>query len=136
MGVDILVGDQGWEIGAASFLHSFFSTVSAHLEPGGWGTRFPALMHRLYKGHLPVAEAGQARRELDHIRRELERFPPSAVVWDIEDRSKTPPWGDNISPQVTSLANYFVTSNGRDLFAVVAEALDESERSGYDAVIQ
>jgi 2,3-bisphosphoglycerate-dependent phosphoglycerate mutase len=45
------------------------------------------------------------------------------VVWDFEQRNVRPPWGDNISPTITSLADYFVTSDGRDLLAVIEEAL-------------
>jgi hypothetical protein len=29
------------EIGTGSFFHAFFSTISHHLEPKGWGTVYP-----------------------------------------------------------------------------------------------
>jgi hypothetical protein len=51
-------------------------------------------------------------------------------VWDVEDRSKRPPWGDDISPDITDLGNYFVTEDGRDLIDVVAEAIGYAGRSG------
>jgi 2,3-bisphosphoglycerate-dependent phosphoglycerate mutase len=53
-------------------------------------------------------------------------------VWDVEDRSKRPPWGDDISPDITSLANYFVTDDGRDLFEVFDEAVGYAARSGAE----
>jgi hypothetical protein len=135
MEVGIEVGDSYREIGSGNFLHCFFSTVSASLEPGGWGSRFPPVMNRMYQGQLPATEIPKTRIELDTIRRELAAFPPSAVVWDIEDRSQQPPWGDNISPEITSLANYFVTSDGKELFEVLLAALDEAEGSGQGAII-
>jgi 2,3-bisphosphoglycerate-dependent phosphoglycerate mutase len=136
MGIGIEVGDSYREIGSGDFLHCFFSTVSATLEPAGWGSRFPNLMNRLYQGELPAADSRKARSELEAIRRELVVYPPSAVVWDIEDRSQRPLWGDSIAPEITSLANYFVTSEGKDLFDVLFAALDEAARSGQSAVIQ
>jgi hypothetical protein len=135
MSVGIQVGNTYREIGAASFLHCFFSTVSGNLEPAGWGSRFPALMNHLYRGTLSIDWASQARSELLAIQRELAALPPSAVVWDIEDRSRRPPWGDDIAETITSLANYFVTSDGRDLFEVLVATLAEAIQSGQDAVV-
>lgn len=135
-GIGIRVGHSYREIGTGSFLHCFFSTVSAVLEPRGWGSRFPTLMNRLYQGDLPDVDVEKARSELVTVRRELAAHPPSAVVWDIADRSQRPPWGDAIAPEITSLANYFVTSNGKDLFDVLLAALDEAAQSGRGTLIQ
>jgi hypothetical protein len=83
-------------------------------------------MTRLYKGQVDAGEAEAALREVDLIQHGLEAFPPSDVVWDFRDRSARPPWGDRISPHITSLANYFVTSDGKDLFDVLRTALREA----------
>src|SRR5262249_15167429 len=123
-------------IGAASFLHAFFSTVSANLEPKGWGSRFPSLINYLYQGHLPHTQVAAAKAELATVFDELSQLSPAAIVWEIEDRTKQPPWGNNIAPQITSLANYFVTSNGEDLFEVIVSALNEAERERRDVLIQ
>lgn len=40
----------------------------------------------------------------------------SKVIWDIDDMTKMPPWGKNISKDITDLSNYFVTSDGKDFF--------------------
>jgi hypothetical protein len=125
MGVGIRVGNIVDELGSGSFVHAFFSTVSAHCEPKGWGSRFPALM-QLYKGKLPAGLVEPAIGELRDAKRELSELAPSQVVWDIEDRKAQPPWGANISPSITSLGNYFVTSAGRDLFGVLEEALRDA----------
>lgn len=123
MAVEIQVGSSFWEVGSGSLLHAFASTVSARLEPQGWGSRFPLLLLRLYDGELPAADAAAARAELVTVRRELGALAPDQVVWDIEDRAARPPWGDDINPDITSLADYFVTSDGHDLFDVLDLAL-------------
>lgn len=50
--VGLRVGDCWYQVGAASFLHAFFSTVCFRLENNKWGSRFPRLMNDLYGGRL------------------------------------------------------------------------------------
>ncbi len=91
-------------------------------------------MGELYRGKLSSEDAAAALAQLDQIREELRQFPPSDIVWDVEDRSKRPPWGDEISDEITDeitdLSNYFVTEDGRDLFDVLAEAIGYASRAG------
>ncbi len=118
------------EIGTADFLHSFFSTISGNLEAGEWGSRFPILLKKFYRGKLQQPDAIEALAELDRIKTELAKIQPSKVIWDIEHREKNPPWGNNISPEITNLSNYFVTSTGRDMIDVLREVLEELRDSG------
>jgi hypothetical protein len=136
MGVGIRVGSITDEIGAPSFLHAFFSTISVHCEPKGWGTRFPHLMNELYGGRLPASHARRALTELREAKDVLSKLPPSAVVWDIENRTARPPWGDQIASEITDLGNYFVSSAGRDLFQLFEEALAAAVEQRADAVIE
>lgn len=135
MAVGIKLGSITDEIGTSDFFHAFFSTIAGNLEPGGWGTRFPVLMKKLYAGEIGQSDAGAALAELDEISRELAALPVTKVIWDIEDRSKVPPWGDNIASTITDLSNYFVTSTGRDLIATLREVLEELRDSGGVAQI-
>lgn len=118
------------ELGGSDFVHSFFSTISYHLEPDGWGTRYPVLMNALYQGQLSAEDAGAALEELADVQMRLNQFPPSDVVWDIDDLAATPPWGRNISSDITSLGNYFVTSSGSDLIDVLRESISRLRSSG------
>lgn len=124
-----------WEVGSAAFLNSFFSTISYHLEPGGPGSRYPTV-RQLYSGSLASALAIEARGELQEARRELSRFPPDQVVWDLDEPTAKAPWDSTISSDISDLSNYFVTSDGRDLFEVILEALDEAQESGQDVRIE
>ncbi len=136
MAVGIKVDGIIDEIGTADFFHAFFSTISRHLEPEGWGTEFPTLMKELYQGRLAVRDAPVALAELKNARHRLRKIAPEHVVWDIEDPSTRPPWGDDISDDITDLSSYFVTSTGRDLFDTLAEAFKESSRVNKDATIE
>lgn len=117
-----------YTIGTADFLHAFFSTVCGRLENGKWGSRFPHLMNELYQGVLPAKHLAVGTEELSQIKQELAQFAPDQVIWDIDDRSLTPPWGDNISDDITDLSNYFVTSEGEDFLSVFAAALDKAQQ--------
>lgn len=119
-----------YTIGTGDFLHSFFSTIAFNLEGGDWGSRFPYLMNELYSGEIAPQRIGEAKAELEQIKEELEKFPPSEVVCDIENLEAQPPWGDNISDSITNLSNYFITSEGEDLFEVFDAALSMAEEIG------
>jgi hypothetical protein len=127
MSVGVKVGSIVDEVGTADFFHAFFSTISHHLEPTGWGSKFPTLMNGLYQGRLENPQVEPAIHELHKVRDGLKAIPPSRVVWDADDLSKRPPWGDKISAEITDLSNYFVTSTGRDLFALLFEALEAAK---------
>jgi 2,3-bisphosphoglycerate-dependent phosphoglycerate mutase len=136
MAIGIRVGGIIDEIGTSDFLHAFFSTISVHLEPQGWGSRYPELMKQFYSGTLRHEDAGKVLEDLHAIREQLKAFAPSQVVWDIEKPTAKPPWGDNISPDITDLSNYFVTSAGRDLFEVLIECLEASRSERSNAKLE
>lgn len=136
MAIGFNVGRITDELGSAEFFHAFFSTIAARLETQ-WGARFPVLMTRLYEGELKQEESANALAELEIIRSELASFAPHQVVWDFEDRSKSPPWGSNIAATITDLSNYFVTSTGRDLIATLREGIEElRDRGGVGRIVQ
>ena len=125
-----------YTIGTADFLHASFSTVCGRLENEKWGSRFPHLMNELYQGVLPVKHLAAGTEELSQIKQELAQFAPDQVIWDIDDRSLTPPWGDNISDDITDLSNYFVTIEGEDFLSVFAAALDKAQQRNASLKIQ
>jgi 2,3-bisphosphoglycerate-dependent phosphoglycerate mutase len=135
MSVSFVAGDTDFLVGSADFLHSFFSTVAVRAEDGAWGSRFPTVMEDLYAGRIPAAKLSPALDELIRITAALVKWPPDAVVWDADDRSKRPPWGSDIAPSITNLANYFVTADGRDLLSVLGEAIESAGARQVDLTI-
>lgn len=136
MAVGLRLGEEFHELGTHDFVHAFFSTVSCHLEPDGWGAQYPALMNELYQGRLGADRAAEALRELADAKRKLRNIPPSEVVWDIENLDARPPWGDHVSGDISNLSNYFVTSDGKDLFGVMETVIQKLAREGGVATIE
>jgi len=135
MAVGLQTGPIFYTIGSSSFLHSFFSTISYHLEDKEWGDTYPIMMNKLYQGKLLNSEIPKAKAELKEIQSRLKNFSPDKVIWNIEDLSQQPPWGNDISEDITDLSNYFVTSDGRDLFDVIKLAFDDAMEIGKDIEI-
>lgn len=125
-----------YQVGHGDFLHSFFSTISYHLEKNGWGTEYPFLLNELYNGKLENKNIDSAINELEAIKKKLQKFSPSQVIWDIEDLSKRPLWCDNIIKDITNLSNYFITSEGEDLIDMLMKALEKGQKTNSDVYIE
>lgn len=130
------VGLFWYEIGSPDFFHSFFSTIAFNLENKEWGSKYPLIQKDLFGGKLSNSQIEKAKNELITIQKKLKKYPPNSIVWDIDDLSKTPPWGNAISDDITNLSNYFVSSNGEDLFEVLFEALNTAIEEQEDITIK
>ena len=130
------VGFYWFQIGTGDFLHSFFSTVALRLENGLWGSKYPVIMNELYQGELPANKTDLAIDELIQIKEGLRGLSSEQVVWDIEDLSKQPPWGNKISPDITDLSSYFVTSDGEDFIGVLERALKTAAEEAHALKIE
>ena len=127
MAVGFKVKFYWFQVGSADFLHSFFSTVAYHLEGEKWGSRFPVIMNELYQEKVKQENVDQAIAELNVMVKELKAFAPDKIIWYIDDLSKQPPWGSDISEDITDLSNYFVTSDGKDFITVFLHALQKAK---------
>jgi hypothetical protein len=136
MAVSLSIDNIHSIVGSGDFLHSFFSTISFHLEPKGWGSRFPELMNELYKGKLEPNKAQKALDDALVIKQELKALPPEKVVWEIENIGRKPPWKDYIDKSVTDLSNYHITSTNRVLMDLLIECLEYQVQTGKTLTIE
>lgn len=134
--VGIKVGLRWYEIGSSSFLNSWFSSVNYHLENEDWGSKYPIIMDDFYMGKVSSALVDKFKKEVIETREKLRGYKPSQVIWDIDDLDKDPPWGSNISSDITSLGDYYVTSDGRDFYDILLQAIEISIENRYDISIE
>ncbi len=135
--VGLVVGDISvYPLGSSDFVNSFFCTICYNLESQSWGREYPCTMKKMYKGKVGYLKLDRTLKEILEIRRELKAFSPDKVVWDIEDLSMQPPWGDNISEDITDLSNYFVTCEGEDMFDVIIRALECAKKERSKVIIE
>lgn len=130
--VAIRAGSVVTEIGPAAILHGLFSTIAANLEPGGWGSRFPITMHRLYRGELLPGDCRQALQELRTIDAALTQRPVSSVVWDADDPARPPSPHYRLGDGAANAAEFFVTVNGLNLLrAGLIESVESAVEFGH-----
>ena len=136
MSVDIHTSDESWVGTSSGSLISFFDTITYRLENKQRGSVFPAITHELYYGTLEPGRISTAIKDLQAIQKQLTTLPPSDVIWDMEDLSKQPPWGDNIAKDITNLAEYFTTSDGKNLIEVLLYALEHAKKDNAPITIR
>lgn len=117
-----------YQIGEPDLFYAFFSTVAFHLENKNWGSRFFTVMNEFYQGKLSYDQIKPTYNELLIIKEELKKYPPEKVIWDFDDLSKKAPCGNNISEDIKDLSDYFVTSDGENLFDLIFRALYKAEQ--------
>lgn len=132
MGLHLSTSHYIYEIGTSDFLTSFFDTIEYRLTRGIFGKKYPVVLNEFYNGYPKYENLDNAEKELKDIQKRLKKLKPSKVIWDKNDLNKKPPWGDNISSDITDLSNYHVTSDGKVLFDVIFRAIEKgkSEKSG------
>lgn len=89
----------------------------------------------LETGNCPASKCLEAARQFNLIRDELAKHTPDEAVYDIDDLSKEAPWKENISPIITSCANYFTTADGNDLLAEIVKILSYSGYTGKNVLV-
>ena len=136
MTIGFVVNDDAFEVGSPDFLKGVFSTVSYHLEPGGWGSKYPEIMHDLYHGKLASAKAEKALADLHSIRQSLRAIRPVKIIWDIDNPAAPAPWGDAAIPVDRDLSNCFMTSNGKNVFEVLSICLEGLASQGGELTIE
>lgn len=136
MSVGLMVGYNWWTVGEGSFFNSFFSTIYVRLENNEWGSKYPIIMNQLYWGEIPLEDIELGIAELLSIQNELKDFLPEDIIWDFEDLSSTPPWGDDIGPHITNLSKYFITSSGSDLFEVMLNSFRFAIEKGQNVIVK
>lgn len=127
MAVGFKVKYYWYQVGSGEFLNAFFSTIAYNLEERKWGSRYPYVMNHFYNGILESEDIEAAINEVIEIKMRLKEYSPEKVVWDIENLSKRPPWGDDISADITDLSNYFITSEGENLIGLILRALETAK---------
>ncbi|WP_454880290.1 immunity 70 family protein [Sphingobacterium detergens] len=126
--VGLKTGPMFYKIGTGSILHSFFSTIAYNLEDNNWGKKYPFIMKELYNGELSSDKILNAEKELAEIKEALKEYAPNCIIWDIDNLELQPPWGEKIADRITSLSNYFYTSDGEDIFNLFIRAFNDAKQ--------
>ncbi len=136
MSITLHTKTQTFEIGTSDFFRSFFDSIDYHLTRRFFDKKYPTILGEFQQGYLTFNNLDKAEKELRLSQKKLDKYNPSELIWDKYNLGKKPPWGDNISKDITSLSNYFVTSDGKDLFGVIYEAIEQAKLEQCDLKIE
>ena len=107
-------------VGSGDIWISLMSTVDIRLKNK---KNISYAVNFLHSGECSAEDALETAKQFNIIRDELSKFGPDKIIYDSEDLKKEAPWKDNISPTVTSCANFFTTADGKDLFSEIVNIL-------------
>lgn len=102
-------------LGGADTWQALCATVNYHLR-----SRRKELSHVfkfLEKGHCASRDCLNTAREFNLVRDALSQLKPDQIVFNEKNPQDLPPWGDKISPVITSCGNYLTSGDGDDLLA-------------------
>lgn len=108
-------------VGSGDIWISLMSTVDIRLKKCKKDISYA--VNFLHSGECSAEDALETARQFNIIRDELSKFAPDKIVYDEDDLMKEAPWKDNISPTVTSCANFYTTADGNDLLFEIVNIL-------------
>ena len=128
MTIKTINNEKTVQVGSSAVFYSLYSTVKVLLKR--------------YEKQLSLGEAflksgncsyiNAIARQINLIRDQLSRFSPDKAVWNMLDKTLTPPWKNNLSPVITSCANLYTTADGKDLLFELVAILTYSDYKKLD----
>ncbi len=126
-----IISDDGnyiVSVGSSTVWWALYSTIRKWVE--GYPERYQGADKLFQEFVCPSEAALEVAVELDGIRSELSKIKPDRAVYDINHPEVTPPWKNNISPNVLSCADLFTTEDGKNLIAELIGLLRYSNAKG------
>lgn len=120
-------------IGTSDILQSLYSTIRVRLDY--FKEKVPLAFNFLECGKCNSIAAMETAKQFNLLRDELSKVAPQQAVYDFRDLSRRSPWDGRISPVITSCANFYITSDGKDLLFEIVSILCYGYYSGSDITI-
>ena len=105
-------GNKAVNVGTVDIWICLVSTITGRLNKK---KDLPLAIQFLETGHCAAKDGYETARQINLIRDRLAMISPDKVIYDPERPEIKAPWANNISPVITSCANYFTTADGKDL---------------------
>lgn len=122
------------DIGTSDIWNSLYATISFNLKRNI--KKIPLAIHFMDTEYCDSKNALETAHQFNLIRDMLSQFSPQELVYNLQDPKGPAPWDNNISPVVTSCANFYTTTNGEDLLYEIVSILCYSGIVGVSVSIQ
>lgn len=125
--------DRIVNVGSAANLYSLYSTAVTLM---GRKARKVALgIAFLEKGSCASRDCAKTAKQLSEIKGMLEIHAPTEAVWDIEHPNILAPWDGHLSPDITSCADLYTTSEGELLIEELLSLLKFADSAKQSVVV-
>ena len=101
------------DVGGSDIWFSLYSTVETRL--GSAKRKVPLAFAFMKTGKCAPKDGLETARQFNLIRDELSKYPPNKAVYNLNAPKKDAPWKNNLSQVITSCANLYTTSDGKDM---------------------
>ena len=108
-------------LGGSDTWQTLCSTIRYHLSKVE--KQMPHVFAFIQGGHCSYQDCLTTAREFNLVRDRLSQIDPGKIIYNDKNPEDQPPWGDKISPVITSCANYLTTGDGDDLLAEIVKIL-------------
>ncbi|MCD7882799.1 MAG: immunity 70 family protein [Lachnospiraceae bacterium] len=109
------------DVGESEIWYSVYSTSEKRVYQAN--NKVPLALSFFKTGRCETKDALETARQFNLLRDEFSKYPPEKAVYDMKYPEKRAPWANNISPVVTSCANLYTTTDGKDLLFEVVSIL-------------
>ena len=101
------------DVGSSDIFYSLYSTVAIKLKD--FTKEIPLAWDFLKTGNYEGKNGYEVARQFNLLRDKLATLKPTEIIYDLNDVSIKAPWEGNVSPVITSCANFYTTADGKDL---------------------
>jgi len=108
-------------LGEKELVKAFFINVAYHLENNEWGSKYPTVMKKFYKGKLEKNELKQMIKELDEINKKFTEIKLEKLMWFDGDTIIPAPFEE--TPPQTALKNFFINNQETDIIDAIYYAI-------------
>ncbi len=125
--------DRIVNVGSAGNLYSLYSTVVTLM---GRQSRKVALgLEFLERGSCAIKDCAKTLKQLSEINETLEKHAPSEAVWDMKHPNILAPWDGHLSPNISSCADLYTTSEGEPLIEELMSLLQFAVSTKQSVVV-
>ncbi len=110
------------DVGTGSIWYSIYSTVEVAFSEEA-KNKIPLALGFLKTGDCPAEKIAETGKQILLVQSVFSEIAPEKAIYDLHKPDVAPPWFGNIAASVTSCANLYTTSDGKDLFTEVLALL-------------
>lgn len=121
-------GELSVDVGSGAIWYSAYSTAMCLLADKT-KEAIPKALSFLKTGECPIEQISVTKKEMEIVIKEFSSLKPEDAIYDLHNPEVAPPWKGEIAARVTSCANMYTTSDGKDLFSEVLTLLEYAEKN-------